>query len=443
MRVIGFVIWRTIVESWNGSIFGRSAQAAFWQTLSLPPLLLGLLGTIGYIGGLFGPDTIDIVHSRIIGFANRTFSEDVVTQIISPTVDNVLGRGRAEIISVGFVLSLWAGSSAVSSFVDSIVAAHDQHTVRNPVWQRIFALGLYVFFLIGAVFVLPMVALGPTYIGRIVPDSWHPLSTHIIEYGYFPAVGLLLVIALTTLYRVALPKPLPWHRLMIGAILAGVVFWCASTILRIYLAYVTSTGYTYGALAAPIAFLLFTFFLGFSVILGAELNAVIQQMWPAGPTHVDQVRDWMAAQTADISEQIKVWPTKLPTGPIRRTSSPHPSDSARSPQSRAPEPCAPASSVPDNDRIHADAGRRSETSGPDTAGSTPDARIRRPGSSDPGIPGTRTAMPGRRRLVTDRARSQGPAHGSPAAPEGRPRRRVEQHTPYDPRTPDDRRAPDD
>jgi hypothetical protein len=48
----------------------------------------------------------------------------------------------------------------------------------------------------------------------------------------------------------------------------------------VYLDWLTSTGYTYGALAAPIAFLLGTFFIGMAIILGAHLNASIQSLWP-------------------------------------------------------------------------------------------------------------------------------------------------------------------
>ena len=55
--------------------------------------------------------------------------------------------------------------------------------------------------------------------------------------------------------------------------LATAVFLVATVGLRIYLTYITSTGYTYGALATPIAFLLFAFFLGFAIMIGAELNA--------------------------------------------------------------------------------------------------------------------------------------------------------------------------
>ncbi|MGI9207885.1 MAG: YihY/virulence factor BrkB family protein, partial [Rhodococcus sp. (in: high G+C Gram-positive bacteria)] len=224
----------------------------------------------------------------------------VVDQIIQPTVEDVLNRGRADVMSVGFVLSLWAGSSAIATFVDSIVEAHHQQNHRNPIWQRIFGLLLYVMFLILAVFTLPLVALGPTMIGRLLPDSWYTLGSSIVDTFYYPGVGLLLLLGLTTLYKVALPKSLPWHRLLGGALVAGAFFIAASVGLRWYLTIIASTGYTYGALAAPIAFLLFTFFLGFAIVLGAEFNATVQEFWPARATRMEQWKEWLSAQADQV-----------------------------------------------------------------------------------------------------------------------------------------------
>ncbi|MFD6860613.1 YihY/virulence factor BrkB family protein [Rhodococcus sp. NPDC060090] len=296
VRLCGRVLGHTARSAWDHSIFSKAATAAFWQTLSLPPLLLGLLGSLGYVGGWFGPDIADIIVSKIVTFTRTAFSDSVVDEIIAPTVYDVLNRGRADVMSLGFVLSLWAGSSAISTFVDSIVEAHGQQDHRHPVWQRVFGLLLYVMFLILAVVTLPLVALGPTVIGRLLPQSWYSLGSQLVDTFYYPAVGLLLLVALTTLYKVALPKSLPWHRLLGGAVLAGAFFILASAGLRRYLTWIAEHGYTYGALAAPIAFLLFTFFLGFAVVIGAEFNAAIQEMWPARATRIEQWRVWLAEQ---------------------------------------------------------------------------------------------------------------------------------------------------
>ncbi|EGD53995.1 ribonuclease BN [Gordonia neofelifaecis NRRL B-59395] len=304
VRGVPRLAWRTTVKSWDDSIIGWAAQAAFWQALSLPPLLLAVLGSLGYIGGWFGPDTVEIITQRIISFSTHAFTPSVVNDLIEPTVENVLGRGRVTIMSVSFVMSLWAGSSAMSCFVSSIVHAHGQHEIRHPVWQRIFALLIYMVFLVSGVLVLPLVALGPTYLHEILPDAWDPAVSDLVDWGYFPFVGVLLIGALVTLYRFALPYPMPWHRLLPGALLAGVFFWIATYVLRFYLTALTRAGYTYGALATPIAFLLFTFFLGFAIVLGAEMNASIEELWPArGGGGV--VRNWVTSQTTELTDTLR------------------------------------------------------------------------------------------------------------------------------------------
>ena len=106
------------------------------------------------------------------------------------------------------------------------------------------------------------------------------------------------------LYRVALPDPLPSHRLIFGAALASVAFVIATLGLRIYLRYITGTGYTYGALATPIAFLLFAFFAGFSIMLGAEFNAAIQEEWAAPRTHAHRMRRWLVKRAKEVTEDV-------------------------------------------------------------------------------------------------------------------------------------------
>jgi membrane protein len=76
----------------------------------------------------------------------------------------------------------------------------------------------------------------------------------------------------------------PWHRGLPGAVLAGLIFVLGGYILRIYINVVSKHAYSYGALAAPIAALLFLFVLALAILLGAEFNATIESMWPAKPT---------------------------------------------------------------------------------------------------------------------------------------------------------------
>jgi membrane protein len=294
---IRHILRRTLSKSWDDSIFSESAQAAFWCALSLPPLLLGMLGSLAYVAPLFGPETLPAIQEQLISTAGRFFSSNVVTEIIEPTVRDIVKGARGEVVSIGFVISLWAGSSAISSFVDSIVDAHDQTPLRHPVRQRFYALGLYVAGLLAAIVMAPFVALSPRKIAERLPDSWD----NALAFGYYPVLVFTLFAGVTLLYRVALPKPLPTHRLMLGSLLATVVFLLSVLGLRFYLTWITATGYTYGALATPIAFLLFAFFLGLAIMLGAELNAAVQEEWPAAETHAKRLRWWLEEKAESLN----------------------------------------------------------------------------------------------------------------------------------------------
>lgn len=274
------LLGRTLTGAWDDDIFSESASSAFWQTLSLPPLLLGLFGILGYVGDWFGPGTVAAVETWIINTTSGVFSQNAVEEIIAPTVNQILTTARGEVASVGFVLSLWSGSSAMASFVDAITRAHHQYQKRNLLWQRVLAVLLYLVALVGGIVILPIAALGPRLI-PLLPDAAEPTANLLYDYLYYPVVGIVLLLALTTLYKIALPHKPPWYRGLPGALLAAVVFLLGAGGLRIYLDWLTGTGYTYGALAAPIAFLLATFFIAFAIVLGAHLNAAVQTMWPA------------------------------------------------------------------------------------------------------------------------------------------------------------------
>jgi len=310
---VGRLTGRVARRAWDDDILSASASAAFWQTLSLPPLLLGVFGILGYVGGWFGPDTVTAVQQWIIQATSGVFSRNAVEEIIVPTVADVLTTVRGEVVSVGFVLSFWSGSSAMSAFVDAITRAHDQYPVRGYVWQRVLSILLYLMFLAMSIVLLPLVTLDPTRLEPLLPQAWEPGSAAVVSVVSGPVVAIVLVLALSMLYKIALPYKPPWWRVLPGALLAAVVFVGCVTGLRLYLDWITSTGYTYGALAAPIAFLLATFFVAFSIILGAHLNAAVQAVWPAqlrrrGRPQPEKVAAVRGEMTVGLAELIRDHP---------------------------------------------------------------------------------------------------------------------------------------
>ncbi len=290
VRVPLQVLGRTIAKAWHDRILGLSAEASFWQVLSVPPLLIGLLGSLGYLGDFIGQDSVAEIEARLVDLASEALTPTVVETLVQPTLTDILGSGRLDVVSVGFLISLWAGSSATATFMNTIVIAYDQRDVRGPIRTRLMALGLFVVGLVVAVLSLPLLVLGRTSIVALLPTEWQGTATLLVNAVYWPLVLVVLILALTSFYHVTLPRRLPWMRHLVGALFAVAFFIAASLVLRTYVSDILTTALPYGALAAPIAALLFCFFLGMSILLGAELNASVEARWPSGQRRHDRRR---------------------------------------------------------------------------------------------------------------------------------------------------------
>jgi membrane protein len=281
VRVPLQVLGRTLAKAWHDRILGLSAEAAFWQILSVPPLLIGLLGSLGYLGDVIGAQAVREIEDYLITASSQALTPDVVDSLVAPTLDDILRSGRLDFVSVGFLLALWAGSSATATFMNTIVIAYDQRDVRGPVRTRLKALWLFVVGMGIAVLTLPLLVLGREVLVSLLPDDWQATGTTLVNAVYWPVVLVALLLALTSFYHVVLADRLPWRRHLPGSILAVTFFLLAALLLRAYVRDFLTTSLPYGALAAPIAVLLFCFFFGMAVLLGAELNATVQARWPA------------------------------------------------------------------------------------------------------------------------------------------------------------------
>jgi membrane protein len=283
---------RTMSKAWDDSLFGMSSQAAFWCALSTAPLLLALLGLMGYLVQWFFPaGTIDEVREQVLIFLNTIFDQEVADNLVGNTVDTILAADQADKVSVGLLISLWAGSSAMSAFVESITIAYSQHEVRSPVVERFFALVLYLLALAAGIVMLPLLAIGPEYLPKLFPDDWENTVAWIVNYAYYPVLWLGLILLLALLYKVAPKHKHPWYRGLPGAFLAAGVFLVASFGLRLYLAYAYSNGLTYGALATPITFLLFYYFVSMAIIIGAQFNNAMLEYFPPRASR-RELRKW-------------------------------------------------------------------------------------------------------------------------------------------------------
>ncbi|MFI5754880.1 YihY/virulence factor BrkB family protein [Streptomyces sp. NPDC051569] len=278
-------------------ILGLAAEAAFFTLLSLPPLLLGLIGLLGYVDDWTSTTTVASLEKNILSAAGTVLSGRGVNEIAKPLLNDITHGGRPDVISLGFAIALWSGSRAVNVFVDTITVMYGLDGRRGIVATRLLAFLLYVVaLLIGAV-VLPLAVVGPDRVVEFIP--W---GTEVVAVLYWPVVILLSVAFLTTLYHVSVPARSPWREDIPGALIALAMWVLGSFLLRIYLTSAVEGPTIYGSLAAPIAVLLWIGISAFAVLVGAAVNAAIDRVWPSVATAAARAANerLRAAQAAQL-----------------------------------------------------------------------------------------------------------------------------------------------
>lgn len=310
-RLPGLVAgWKLLVETirvcLRYRVTGLASEAGFFALLSLPPLILGLFAGLGYVGRWVGAQTVEQVRHGVQTWAERFLTDDVIASQLIPTVDSVLAGGRADLISVGFLLSLWSGSRALNVFVDTISIMYGQSGVRGIVPQRALSFSLYVLALILGIITIPLVLLGPSLIGQILPEQWG-----FLRWFYWPVVTLLTVASITSLYHVSTPVRERWLRDVPGALLTLAIWVLSSFVVRGVIAGSLGGSSIYGPLSAPIVILIWLYFLAIAVLIGAGLNAAVRHLYPVQDerSFAERLRSWVSRQPQEetAEESLEDW----------------------------------------------------------------------------------------------------------------------------------------
>lgn len=327
-RRIGRVLWRlttqTVGTCLEYRVTGLAAEAAFFAILSLPPLIFGLAGSIGYVLQQFSDSQLEDIRTTVIDLSERALTPETVDKIIVPTLDNVFAGGRYDVISIGFVLALWSGSRALNVFVDTITIMYGLGGHRGIVRTRALAFLLYVLGLILGVLTIPLVVAGPQLVADLLPERADFLNSL-----YWPVVLALSICFLTTLYHVSVPVRTKWRFNLPGAIFSMVVWIFGSALLRWTLVITAEGGSTsiYGPLATPIAVLLWLYVLSIAVLIGAALNAACDTIWPQLSTSM--ARSEMLRRLNERLNLDTVLPWRTTPGQDDPEDGPHEGDETR------------------------------------------------------------------------------------------------------------------
>jgi len=274
------LVWRLIVTTVSSClryrVTGLAAEAAFFAVLSVPPLIFALAGAIGYVTAQLDAGQINDIRDAVLDLSGRLLTDRAVSSIIEPTLNDVLRGGRFDVISLGFVLALWSGSRALNVFIDTITVMHGLGGHRGIIRTRALSFVLYILALVTGIAAIPLMVAGPTLLGE-----WLPESADFVLRFYWPAVAVICICFLATLYHLSVPVRTSWRFNLPGAVFSLVAWVLGSVLLRWVLTVTASDSRSiYGPLAAPIAVLLWLYLVAIAVLIGAAVNASFDTVFP-------------------------------------------------------------------------------------------------------------------------------------------------------------------
>lgn len=201
-----------------------------------------------------------------------------VAQALQPELERLVSSPRADLLSVGAIAALWAATSGTNALVKGIHRAYGIPESRPFVLRTAIAIGLT---LLGAVGVIGSFV---TIVGGALVTQQLAASLGIGEQAFqvlqllrWPAVVLVLILAVGIVYRYAPNIVVPWRWILLGSAAFTIGWVLATGALGLYVSTIGDYGATYGSLAGVIILMLWFYLTAALLLLGAEVTAAVAQ----------------------------------------------------------------------------------------------------------------------------------------------------------------------
>jgi membrane protein len=261
-------VWRALNED---DIFNRSAQLAYYFFVALFPALICLTAVRGLIAG-----SGSRLHDTLIEYLG-TVMPHAVFELVARTMEHTIQTSSGGKVSFGLIGALWSATAGMRALEETLNSVYNVKESR-PLW-KVYGIAIAATIVCG---LLVIVALGVILCGDTVVNmvaDWvalGPLATwtwKILQLAI--AFAFVAVVFSFTYYFCPDIKRPHWRWITPGA-LVGITTWAvASVALRVYLHFSHSYTATYGSLGAVLVLLLWFYVTGMMLLLGAEVNAVI------------------------------------------------------------------------------------------------------------------------------------------------------------------------
>ena len=248
-----------------------AAALSYYFVLSLFPALIFLSAVVAFL-------PLPDLFNQALGIMARFLPPDSMG-LVRRVLSDVITPNRGTFLSFGIFGTLWAASGGFSAAIEALNIAYDVQDDR-PFWKtRPLAMGLAL--VTGALMLvaLSVMIVGPRF-GEWLAARVHLSYLFVLLWPYVHwaiAIGFT-ILAVEALYFLAPNVKQRFLATLPGAILAVGCWIALSYLLGLYFRHFGSFNKTYGTLGAAIALMTWLYWIGFAMLVGAELNSELAKI---------------------------------------------------------------------------------------------------------------------------------------------------------------------
>jgi membrane protein len=256
-------------EITNDAVMDLAAGVTYYGILSLFPFILMLVAIASIV---ITPDTAQRLVQQLGDVAPGP-----ATQILGERIQQLGGQQNVALLGLGLVVTVWSASGGISALITALNRCYDVAEQRP--WWKVKGLAILMTILSG---ILALVAaLVAVAIAPLADVIGGPIGMA-IGWLRLPIAGLVMMFLWALLYY-ALPDVEQSFKFITPGSVIGVVVWVlASWLFSIYVSHFGSYDKTYGSLGGVIVLLLWMWLSTLVLLVGAEINAVIEHRSPEG-----------------------------------------------------------------------------------------------------------------------------------------------------------------
>jgi membrane protein len=262
-------------EIQDDNVFNGAAALAYYWMLAIFPFAIFLLSLLPYLPIPHLREAImDLLRQALPGEAAELFA-GVINDVVSET--------REGLLSFGLLFTLWSGSNGLFAIMQQLNITYGVKEARSFWKARLVALMLMVMFLVLIIGAFALVVFGGELQDWVASQiGWSGALLTFFAIFRWVVIAILILLGFALIYYYGPNVEQRFQFITPGSLIGAFLLIAASLGFSYYVANFGDYSAMYGALGAVIILLLWLYLAGIVILIGSEVNSLLEHYQPAG-----------------------------------------------------------------------------------------------------------------------------------------------------------------